>query len=169
MKRLFASLAIAAAALMLSVPAGAASAEQEQAFVDSYNSNATVKTIIDTFVDSYKAAFEAQDTAALHAMLHAEGALPMALEFYQMMMTAEFGATVTSIELQDLTPEDMAKVGEIQPAPDGTNVKLAPKPYKKLVIKLATKTAETDSTSTSSIFVAEKDGKLGIAVPAPAQ
>ncbi len=152
MKRLFASLAIAAASLMLSVPAGAASAEQEQAFVDSY-----------------KAAFEAQDAAALHAMLHAEGALPMALEFYRMMMTADFGATVTSIELQDLTPEDMAKIDEIQPAPDGTNVKLAPKPYKKLVIKLATKTAETDSTSTSSIFVAEEDGKLGIAVPAPAQ
>jgi hypothetical protein len=152
MKRLFASLAIVAASLMLSVPAGAASAEQEQAFVDSY-----------------KAAFEAQDAAALHAMLHAEGALPMALEFYQMMMTADFGATVTSIELQDLTPEDMAKVDEVQPAPDGTNVKLAPKPYKKLVIKLATKTADSQSTTESSIFVAEKDGKLGISVPAPAQ
>jgi hypothetical protein len=152
MKRLLASLAIVAASLMVSAPAGAVSAEQEQAFVDSY-----------------KAAFEAQDAAALNALLFAEGASPMALEFYQMMMTAEFGATVTSIELQDLTPEDVAKAGEIQPAPDGTNVKLAPAPYKKLVIKLATKTADMESTSESSAFVAEKDGKLGIAVPAPAE
>jgi hypothetical protein len=152
MKRLLASLALVAASLVVSVPAGAASAEQEQAFVDSY-----------------KAAFEAQDAAALNALLFAEGALPMALEFYQMMMTADFGATVTSIELQDLTPEDVAKAEEVQPAPDGTNVRLAPKPYKKLVIKLATKTAEMESTSESSAFVAEKDGKLGIAVPAPAE
>jgi hypothetical protein len=151
MKRFLASLTFAAASLMAAVPAGAASAEQEQAFVASY-----------------KAAFEAQDAAALQAMLHAEGAHPMALEFYQMMMTAEFGATVTSIGLQDLTPEDMAKAEEVQPAPDGSNVVLMPKPYKKLVIKLATKTADMESTSESSAFVAEKDGKLGIAVPAPA-
>ncbi len=152
MKRLLASLAIVAASFMVSAPAGAASAEQEQAFVDSY-----------------KAAFEAQDADALKALLFAEGASPMALEFYQMMMTAEFGATVTSIELQDLTPEDVAKAGEVQPAPDGTNVKLAPQPYKKLVIKLATKTADMESTSESSAFIAEKDGRLGIAVPAPAE
>jgi (p)ppGpp synthase/HD superfamily hydrolase len=152
MKRFLASLTFAAASLMAAVPAGAASAAQEQAFVASY-----------------KAAFEAQDAAALQAMLHAEGAHPMALEFYQMMMTAEFGATVTSIGLQDLTPEDMAKAEEVQPAPDGSNVVLMPKPYKKLVIKLATKTADMESTSESSAFVAEKDGKLGIAVPAPAE
>jgi hypothetical protein len=151
MKRFFAALAIAALSLMVSFPAGAASADEEQAFVDAY-----------------KAAFEAQDAAALHAMLHAECALPMALEFYQMMMTAGFGSTVTAIELRDLTPEDVAKAAEIQPAPDGTNVMLAPKPYKKLVIKLSTRTADSESTSESSIFVAEKDGKLGIAVPAPA-
>ena len=152
MKRTLASLAFVLASLTLTGPVAAASPEEEQ-----------------VFVDSYKAAFEAKDAAALEGFLHADGAFPMALEFYKMMMTADFGATVTSIELEELTPEDVAKVDEVQPAPDGTNVKLSPKPYKKLVIKLATKTAETDSTSTSSIFVAEKDGKLGIAVPAAAE
>jgi hypothetical protein len=151
MKRLLLPIAFLLASFLPSGPAAAASAEQERAFVNAY-----------------KAAFEAQNGAALGGMLHAEGAHPMALEFYQMMMTAEFGATVTSIELMDLTSEDMAKVDEVQPAPDGSSVKLAPKPYKKLVIKLATKTAEMESTSESSAFVAEKDGKLGIAVPAPA-
>ena len=152
MKRMLASLAFVVVSLSLTGPVAAASPEEEQAFVDSY-----------------KAAFEAKDAAALEGFLHAEGAFPMALEFYKMMMTADFGATVTSIELEELTPEDVAKADEVQPAPDGTSVKLSPKPYKKLVIKLATKTAETDSTSTSSIFVAEKDGKLGIAVPAAAE
>lgn len=152
MKRMLASLAFVVVSLSLTGPVAAASPEEEQAFVDSY-----------------KAAFEAKDAAALEGLLHAEGAFPMALEFYKMMMTADFGATVTSIELEELTPEDVAKADEVQPAPDGTSVKLSPKPYKKLVIKLATKTAETDSTSTSSIFVAEKDGKLGIAVPAAAE
>jgi hypothetical protein len=152
MKRILLPLAFLLASFSLAGPATAASAEQEQAFMAAY-----------------KTAFEAQDAAALQGMLLADGAHPMALEFYQMMMTAEFGATVTSIELVDLTSEDMAKVDEVQPAPDGSNVKLAPKPYKKLVIKLATKTAEMESTSESSAFVAEKDGKLGIAVPAPAE
>jgi hypothetical protein len=150
MKRALLSL-FAALSVFAPLQASAASAEDEA-----------------TFIQSYKSAFEASDGNALAALLH-EGAPPMVLEFYQMMMTAEFGATVTSIGLEDLSPEDVVKADEVQQGPDGSNLKLAPKPYKKLVIRLARKTAEQESISTSEVFVAEKDGKLGISVPVPAQ
>jgi hypothetical protein len=54
------------------------------------------------------------------------------------------------------------------PGPDGNMSKLEPKPYKKLVIKIDMKDDNGTSTSTSTVFVAEKDGKLGVPVPVPA-
>jgi hypothetical protein len=38
------------------------------------------------FVDKYKAAFEAGDKATLQSFLYTQGANPMALEFYKMML-----------------------------------------------------------------------------------
>jgi hypothetical protein len=47
-------------------------------------------------------------------------------------------------------------------------MQLLPKPYKKLVIKIDTKTADQTSSSSSEVFVAEDGGKIVIAVPSPA-
>ena len=130
----------------------AATAEQEQAFVDAY-----------------KQAFEAQDGDALKALLYSEGADPMALEFYGQMMTADFGGTVTDIGLKDLTADDVKKAGEVMPGPMGGKFILKPKPYKKFFIKIQMKDANGESTASSESFVAENDGKLVIATPAPAE
>jgi hypothetical protein len=120
------------------------------------------------FINAYKAAFEAKDAAALQALLYTGGD-PMAMDFYGQMMTAEMAdGKLTSIELKDLTPEDVANASTIQEMPSG-KMQLTPKPYKKLVLKIDTKTADTTSSSNSEVFVAEDAGKIVIAVPAPAK
>jgi hypothetical protein len=93
----------------------------------------------------------------------------MALDFYGQMMTGEMAdGTISSIELVDLTPDDVANAAMTQDMPNG-KMKLTPKPYKKLVLKIDTKTADQTSSSTSEIFVADVDGKIVISVPAPAK
>jgi hypothetical protein len=144
-------VAVMALAGLFSGPANAASAEQEKAFVDAY-----------------KQAYEASDGDALKALLYAEGADPMALEFYGQMMTADFGGTITDISLRDLTPDEVKQAAEPMDGPTGGKFILVPKPYKKLVIQITKKDANGDSKSSDESFVAEKDGKLVIATPAPA-
>ena len=148
MRRVFLSLAVAlAASFALVGGAAAATADQEAAFVNAY-----------------KTAFAAKDAAALNGLLYGAGD-PMALEFYGQMMTAEMqDGTISSIELQDLTPDDVANAATVQDMPNG-KMKLSPKPYKKLVVKVDS----AGSSSNSEIFVAEDKGKLVIAVPAPAK
>lgn len=121
------------------------------------------------FVDSYKKAFESKDANTLKSFLYTKGADPMILEFYTMMLTGDMGGKISSIELKDLTPEDVKKVSEMQPLPDGKPAKLPVTPTKKLVVKVETASAEGSSTSTSESFVAEVDGKLMIPVPGPAK
>jgi hypothetical protein len=118
------------------------------------------------FVDKYKTAFEKGDKAALEAFLYTKDANPMALEFYKMMMTAEAGSKLSKIELVDLTPEDATKASEVQTGPDGSKAKFLLKPTKKLKISVETKDANGTATSSSESFVAEKDGKYVIPVPA---
>ena len=50
--------------------------------------------------------------------------------------------------------------------PDGSKAQLPLKPTKKLKISVETKDANGSSTSSSENFVAEKDGKYVIPVPA---
>ncbi len=121
------------------------------------------------FVDKYKAAFEKGDKATLESFLYTKGANPMALEFYKMMMTEGAGGKITKIELVDLTPEDVKKAGEVQTGPDGSKAQLSLKPTKKLKITIETKDGESSSTSSTENFVAEKDGKYVIPVPASAK
>jgi len=116
------------------------------------------------FTDKYKTAFESKDTKTLESFLYTTGSDPNALEFYKMMMTGEAGSKIASIELVALTPEEMKKAGEPQEGPGG-KMCMTLKPTKKLVIKVEQKDANGSSTSTSSSFVAEKDGKLVIPVP----
>lgn len=150
MRRIVLSLAVAGA-LSAAGAAFAATADQEAAFVNSY-----------------KTAFEAKDAAALESLLFTDNAIPAALEFYKMAMTADMGQKITTIELQPLDADDVKNVGMEMPGPDGNMSKLEPKPYKKLVIKIDMKDDNGTSTSTSTVFVAEKDGKLGVPVPVPA-
>jgi hypothetical protein len=119
------------------------------------------------FVDKYKAAYEKGDKAALESFLYIKDANPMALEFYKMMQTEGAGtAKIAKIELVDLTPEDVKKATEVQSGPDGSKAKLPLTPTKKLKISIETKDSNGSSTSSSENFVAEKDGKYVIPVPA---
>ena len=118
------------------------------------------------FTDKYKTAFEAKDTKTLESFLYTTGSDPTALEFYKMMMTGEAGSKVSSIELVALTPEEMKKAGEPQDGPGG-KMCMTLKPTKKLVIKVEQKDANGSSSTSSTSFVAEKDGKLVIPVPGP--
>jgi hypothetical protein len=118
------------------------------------------------FVDKYKVAFEKGDKATLESFLYTKGANPMALEFYKMMMTGEAGGKIAKIELVDLSPEDAKKATEVQTGPDGSKAQLPLKPTKKLKLSIETKDANGSSTSSSESFVAEKDGKYVIPVPA---
>jgi hypothetical protein len=118
------------------------------------------------FVDKYKTAFEKGDKATLESFLYTKDANPMALEFFKMMMTAEAGGKISKIELVDLTPEDAKKASEVQTGPDGSKAQLPLKATKKLKITVETKDANGSSSSSSENFVAEKDGKYVIPVPA---
>jgi hypothetical protein len=119
------------------------------------------------FTAKYKAAFEKGDKATLESFLYTQGANPMALEFYKMMQSEGAGtAKISKIELVDLTPEDVKKASEPMTGPDGSKAQLSLKPTKKLKISVETKDANGSSTSTSESFIAEKDGKYVIPVPA---
>lgn len=120
------------------------------------------------FVEAYKKAFESKDEATLKSFLYTKGADPMALEFYAMMATAEMGAKISSITLENLTPEDVKKANETMDGPSG-KMKLPLTPVKKLVIKINHKDSNGRSSSTSESFVAEAGDKLVIPVPAPAK
>jgi len=118
------------------------------------------------FTDKYKTAMESKDTATLEAFLYRQGSDPAALEFYKMMQSGGAGEKITSIELVNLTPEDVKKATTPMDGPTG-KVCLNLKPTKKLVIKVETKDGSGSSSSSSENFVAEKDGKFVIPVPGP--
>jgi hypothetical protein len=119
------------------------------------------------FVDKYKAAFEKGDKTTLESFLYTKDANPMALEFYKMMQSEGAGtAKIAKIELVDLTPEEVKKASEVETGPDGSKAQLPLKPTKKLKISIETKDSSGSSTSSTTNFVAEKDGKYVIPVPA---
>ena len=152
MRIVVATLAACLAAALVPTAGLAATPAQEQAFVDTY-----------------RKAFEAKDAATLHALLYTKGADPKALGFYRMMTTVGMGSKIASIALVDLTTEDRARADRTMPSPDGKLLKFSLEPVKKLVIRVESKTADSSSTGTSEVFVAEHDGRLWIPVPAPAR
>ena len=109
---------------------------------------------------------EGKDTATLASFLYTQGSDPEALEFYKMMQSGGAGGKISTIELVNLTPEDVKKATTPMDGPTG-KVCLNLKPTKKLVIKVEQKDASGSSSSSSENFVAEKDGKLVIPVPGP--
>lgn len=121
------------------------------------------------FVDKYKAAFEKGDKATLESFLYIKDAHPMALEFYKMMQSQGAGSKIAKIDLVDLTPEDAKKASEVQTGPDGSKAKLPLTPTKKLKMSIETKDSNGSGTTSNEVFVAEKDGKYVIPVPAVAK
>jgi hypothetical protein len=122
------------------------------------------------FVEKYKTAFEKGDKATIESFLYIKDAHPMALEYYKMMATEGAGtAKLSKIELVDLTPDDVKKASSVQTGPDGSKAKLPLTPTKKLKMSVETKDENGSSNSSKECFVAEKDGKYVIPVPATAK
>ena len=141
-----------AAACIFTTHAGAATPEQEKAFVDSY-----------------RKALEVGDAKALAAFLYTEGAKPAQIEFFKMMQSIDKGAKVVSVELLTPSAEDADRFNKVMTMPDGKKYKMPVKPYKQLVVKTETKDDNGSSTGSSASPVAEIKGKLVIPVPVPAK
>jgi hypothetical protein len=119
------------------------------------------------FVDKYKAAFEKGDKATLESFLYIKDPHPMALEFYKMKLAEGAGTVkIAKIELLDLSPEDVKQASDVQTGPDGSKAQLPLKPIKKMKISFDKKDAGSSATSWTTTFLAEKDGKYVIPVPA---
>jgi hypothetical protein len=112
------------------------------------------------FTEKYKAAFEAKDTGTLESFFYTTGSDPAAVDFYRTVMTYEAGTKISQIELIELTPEEAQKAK----APPG-RLCLPLVPTKKLVLQIERNEGSTISTSTSTKFVAENEGKLVIPIP----
>ena len=71
------------------------------------------------FTDKYKAAMEGKDTATLESFLYTQGSDPTIVEFYKMMQSGGAGEKIASIELVNLTPEDLKKASTPMDSPGG--------------------------------------------------
>jgi hypothetical protein len=119
------------------------------------------------FTDKYKTASEGKDTATLKSFLYTQSADPEILGFYKMMQSTEAEEKISKIELVDLTPEEAKKAATPMESPTGGKVCLSLKPVKQLVIAIEKKDANGSSTSKTTNFIAEKDGKFVIPAPGP--
>lgn len=151
MKKTLATLVTSAVLLGLTgaAPAVAATPAQEKAFVDGF-----------------KKAVERKDAKALKALLYVKDADPTALEFYNMMIVADFGSTINSIKLVELTAEENKQMAAGGKNIHGKPMKMPLKPIKSLEITTSTKTNNLTANGSSQWYVAESDGKLVIPVPA---
>jgi len=151
MKRTIAAVVASAAllGLMGTAPAVAATPTQEKAFVDGF-----------------KKAVERKDVRALKALLYIKDADPTALEFYNMMIVADFSSTIKSIALVDLTAEENKQMEKGGKNIQGKAMKMPLKPIKSLEITTSTKAADLTASGSSQWYVAEFEGKLVIPVPA---
>jgi len=135
--------------IMLAAPAHAATPAQEKAFVNGF-----------------KKAVERKDAKALTALLYTRDADPTVLEFYNMMIVADFGSTIKSIKLVDLTAEENKQMEMGGKNIQGKPMKMPLKPIKSLLITTDFKSADLTTSGTSQWYVAEYEGKLVIPVPA---
>jgi hypothetical protein len=117
------------------------------------------------FLAAYKAAYTARDKNGIAALVHTQGANPVVLDFYLSLLTSDLGAGEVTVALQPLNSDDIADAARAMPGPGGTLVRLAPTPYKKLVVTVATGTGNNRSTSTTTVYVADEGDKLRIAAP----
>ncbi len=120
------------------------------------------------FLDAYRKALETADTKTLDSFLLADGTPAEVVEFFKMMRDIPAGAKLVDVKLESPTAGELAKFNEALPMPDGKSCKLPIVPTKKLVVTMKEDTAESESTSTATLPVAEKDGKFIIPLPVPA-
>jgi len=120
------------------------------------------------FVEAYRSAYEAADHRGLVALLYTEGADPQAVAFYKMMLGAEMGGRIASIELVQLTAEDRASA-QTALSPTGRPMQLVLPATRKLVIRTGTTDRDGSTSATSEVFVGERDGRLWILLPSAAR
>lgn len=118
------------------------------------------------FVDGFKKAVERKDAKALKALFYVKDADPTALEFYNMMIVADFGSTIKSIALVELTAEENKQMQIGGKNIHGKPMKMPLKPIKSLEIATTSKSKDMTSTGSSQWYVAEFEGRLVIPVPA---
>ena len=120
------------------------------------------------FVSAYRKALESADTKTLDSFFHAEGTPADVVEFFKMMRDIPAGAKLVDVKLENPSAEELAQFNKSMPMPDGKSYKLSVIPVKKLVVTMKTESASENSTSTSTLPVAVRDGKFVIPLPVPA-
>lgn len=117
------------------------------------------------FVDGFKKAVESKDEKALKALLYTRDADPTVLEFFNIMIVADFGSTIKSIKLVDLTAEEDKQMEMGGKNMQGKPIKMPLKPIKSLFITTGSQSTDLTTNGTSQWYVAEYEGKLVIPVP----
>jgi hypothetical protein len=120
------------------------------------------------FLSAYRKALESSDTKTLDSFLLADGTPAEVVEFFKMMRDIPVGTTLVDVKLETPTAEEVEKFSSAMPMPDGKSYKLSVVPTKKLVVTMKEDSPQAKSTSTSTLPVAEKDGKFIIPLPVPA-
>ena len=133
---------------------------------DAGKSSGTAPSGEAAFVSAYRKALESSDTKTLDSFLMDDGAPAEIVGFFKMMREVPPGATVVDVTLETPNEAEAAKFNSVMPMPDGKPCRLPIVPTKKLVITMKSKDGTGESTST--LPVAEKDGKLIIPLPVPA-
>jgi len=129
--------------------------------------SSTSKADPKAFADSYLEALKAKDTAKLDGMMLTDGVPAETLEFFTMMRgEAPEGANV-SVEVTPPSAEDLEMFGEAQEMPDGKMYRMPMAPSHLMKISMVTKDENGESTSSSSMPIAEKDGRFVILLPVP--
>ncbi len=116
------------------------------------------------FMDAFSKAYESGDERALDGFLYTKGADKDMIDMFGIMLSLGTGKRVTSIAIQPLTAADRKKIDEMT-GPNGKPVK-SPLPLtKKVIIRQEAKSSRGSSDSTTTIFLAEDNGKIVIPVP----
>jgi hypothetical protein len=120
------------------------------------------------FLAAYRKALESSDTKTLDSFLVTDGTPADVVEFFKLMRDIPAGTTLVDVKLEAPTAEEVEKFSSAMPMPDGKSYKLPIVPTKKLVVTMKEDSPQAQSTSTSTLPVAEKDGKFIIPLPVPA-
>lgn len=111
-------------------------------------------------------AFESKDEKALETLLYTRDTDPTVLEFFNIMIVSDFGSTIKSIKLVDLTAEEDKQMEMGGKNMQGKPIKMPLKPIKSLFITTGSQSTDLTTSGTGQWYVAEYEGKLVIPVPA---
>ncbi len=120
------------------------------------------------FAETYLYALQNKDTPKLDSMMLTDGVPAETVEFFKTMREEPGEGTSLSVEVTTPSPEDLAKFAGEQEMPDGKMYKMPMTPTHLLKITAETKDASGESKSSSSMPIAEKDGRFVILLPVPA-